>query len=511
MQINFRHFTLSPVFANRHYAALLALLLLWLVAFWSTLSSMVEIWQRSDTFAHGFLIFPISLYLIWQKRQHIAATALSSSLAALLPLAILLLAWFFADAVNVNVVKQLAVILLLPMLVWLCCGRQLLYLLLFPLAYLIFAVPMGDALVAPMQLITADITVAALRLADIPVYREGLYLSTPTGLFLVAEACSGVRYLIASFALGTLFAYLNYRRWYKQLAFCLAAILVPILANGIRAFGIVLIAHLTDMKHAVGVDHLIYGWLFFGVIIFLMFYIGSFWADQAPAVPHSVSKQRRGAPLLAATLAAFLLSLPFSAAYLLPPLNASPAYNTQLLQQQLKLVPPGIQQPQFVDSSAALSGKWQHNNAEIWFYSAFYQHVDNAKLVSWHNQPYQRAHWTPAAQQQQWLELGEQRLQVQEVDLRANDGTRRLLWYWYGSGDYFSANPYLITAAQALGKVFHVSQHGSFYALSIYYEHDVAAARLQLQQQLQQQLPLLKQANNTTLPAGPLTALERTR
>ncbi|NRQ42004.1 exosortase A [Rheinheimera sp. YQF-2] len=498
----------TKAYVNHHYAGLSALLLLWLICFWSTLSSMVEIWQRSDTFAHGFLIFPISAYLIWQKRRHIAATALSSSLVAALPLSMLLLAWFFADAVNVNVVKQLAVVLMLPILVWLCCGRQLLSLLIFPLAYLIFAVPMGDALVAPMQLITADITVAALRLANIPVYREGLYLSTPTGLFLVAEACSGVRYLIASFALGTLYAYLNYRSWYKQLAFCLASILVPILANGIRAFGIVLIAHLTDMKHAVGVDHLIYGWLFFGVIIFLMFYIGSFWADRAPATPETVSTVRTGSPLLHATLAALLLSLPFTAGYLRPALTAAPVYNLQVLQNGLTAVPADINQPQFIDSSASLSGKWRHNQQDIWFYSAFYQHVDNAKLVSWHNQPYQRAHWTPAGQQRQWLDLADQQLQVQEFDLRANDGSRKLLWYWYGSGDYFSANPYLITVAQALGKVFHISQHGSFYALSINYVSDVADARQQLQLQLQQQLPLIKQANNINAQHTVLTALD---
>src|SRR5690606_37981122 len=113
----------------------------------------------------------------------------------------------------------------------------------------------------------------------------------------------------------------------------------PILANGIRAFGIVLIAHLTDMKHAVGVDHLIYGWLFFGVIIFLMFYIGSFWADRAPATPETVSTVRTGSPLLHATLVALLLSLPFTAGYLRPALTAAPVYNLQALQNDLTTVP----------------------------------------------------------------------------------------------------------------------------------------------------------------------------
>ncbi|WP_372627669.1 exosortase A [Arsukibacterium sp.] len=480
------------------YAISLALLLIvWLVCFADTLWSMVTIWLRSDTYAHGILIFPISLFLIWRKRRHIKATALQPAYLALPVLLALVIVWFFANAVAVNVVTQLAVVLMLPVLLWLCCGWQQVKLLRFPLLYLLFAVPMGENLVPWLQDITADITVFALQLTQIPVYRDGLYLSTPTGLFLVAEACSGIRYLIASVALGTLYAYLTYTSRLKQAVFCLAAVIVPILANGIRAYGIVLIASLTDMKHAVGVDHLIYGWLFFGFVIFIMFFVGGFFADKQAQASTSGTADTKPLPKLVLFSGALVLLLPLLTNLLLPPLAQQPRFQVQPLQQSLTPVADSVMLPKFTDSSAELAGTWQQQQHKIWFYAAFYQHTDDKKLVSWHNQPYQAAHWTPASAERRQLQVANQQLSLQEMDLRAANGQKRLLWYWYGSGDFFSADPYLITAMQALGKVLHISQHGSFFAISASYTDNPEQARTALNDALSQRMELIIAANTT--------------
>ena len=76
----------------------------------------------------------------------------------------------------------------------------------FPLAFTLMAVPIGEFLLPNLMNQTADFTVAALRLTGVPVYREGLYFTVPTGRWSVVEACSGLRYLIASLTLGLLFA-----------------------------------------------------------------------------------------------------------------------------------------------------------------------------------------------------------------------------------------------------------------------------------------------------------------
>ena len=124
--------------------------------------------------------------------------------------------------------------------------------------------PFGEFLLPVLMEYTANFTVTALRLSGIPVYREGLQFVIPSGSWSVVEACSGVRYLIASFMIGTLFAYLNYRSTRRRLVFMGVSIVVPILANWLRAYMIVMLGHLSGNTIAVGVDHLIYGWLFFG-------------------------------------------------------------------------------------------------------------------------------------------------------------------------------------------------------------------------------------------------------
>jgi exosortase A len=191
-----------------------------------------------------------------------------------------LFVWLFSYVADINVLGQLSAVISLICLIWLLVGNKIAWRYKFPLAYLIFSVPMGENLIPQLQDITAWLTVAFLKLNGIPVYVDGLYIQTPTGMFEVAVACSGIRYLIASIAVGTLFAYLTYNKTYKQMVFIVFSIFLPILANGIRAYGIVAIAYYSDMKYATGVDHLIYGWLFFGIVMMLMFWVGGFFADK---------------------------------------------------------------------------------------------------------------------------------------------------------------------------------------------------------------------------------------
>jgi exosortase/archaeosortase family protein len=154
-------------------------------------------------------------------------------------------------------------------------------------------VPVGEALIPYLIDFTADFTIYLLRQTGLSVYREGTHFSLVSGDWSVVEACSGLRYLLASFTLGTIYAYITYQKLYKRLLFMLFSLILPIIANGLRAYMIVMIGHLSGMKLAVGVDHLIYGAIFFTFIIFIMFYIGSFWRDnEAETTPSSVHNNR---------------------------------------------------------------------------------------------------------------------------------------------------------------------------------------------------------------------------
>jgi exosortase len=106
---------------------------------------------------------------------------------------------------------------------------------------------------------TADFTVAAIRASGVPVHREGNYFLIPSGRWSIVEACSGLRYLIASFMVGCLYAYLSYRSPVRRATFIAASIVVPIVANWLRAYMIVMHGHLPSNRIAVGDDHFISG------------------------------------------------------------------------------------------------------------------------------------------------------------------------------------------------------------------------------------------------------------
>lgn len=268
--------------------SLLALLSVWmlvLVMYWPTASAMASIWWRSDTYAHGLVVPPAALWLMWRKRTQLAHMVPTPTVWGVLGMLGAGLLWLAGDLVAVNAVTQCAFMALIVCAVPALLGWQVTRALLFPLLYLFLAVPVGDFMLPHLMEWTADFTVAALRLSGIPVYREGLQFVIPSGRWSVVEACSGIRYLVASFTVGCLFAYINYHSLRKRLLFVGVAILVPLVANWLRAYMIVMLGHWSGNTLATGVDHLVYGWVFFGIVITIMFMIGARWADRETPMP----------------------------------------------------------------------------------------------------------------------------------------------------------------------------------------------------------------------------------
>jgi exosortase A len=265
----------------------LVLVLAWvLVLYRDAAVGMVSIWARSETFTHGFVVAPLTLWLIWRRRAELAVIAPRPAFGVLALVALVGVAWLLGELATVNAVTQFALVALLVLATWAVLGTSVVRQLAFPLGFLFFAVPIGSFLLPTLMEWTADFTVAALQLTGVPVYREGQHFSIPTGNWSVVEACSGVRYLIASLMIGTVYAYLSYRSTARRLAFVGVSIVVPIVANWVRAYLIVMLGHLSGNRIAVGVDHLIYGWVFFGVVMALMFWIGARWRedDEPPPV-----------------------------------------------------------------------------------------------------------------------------------------------------------------------------------------------------------------------------------
>jgi len=255
--------------------------LLSLAAFPDAWFGMARVWWESETYTHGFIALPCAAWMIWRRREDWAELPQHHwwpALAAVLGCGLL---WLAGRLGGVSSLEQIAAVALIPSTLLLLSGPAVVRALAFPLAFVFFAVPIGDFLTPIMMDYTADATVTALRWSGVPVYREGLHFMLPTGSWSVVEACSGLRYLLASLALGVLYAYLQFRTLRYRLGFMALAIVVPIVANWIRAYMIVMLGHLSNMQIATGVDHLIYGWLFFGIVMGLLFWFGSRWREPA--------------------------------------------------------------------------------------------------------------------------------------------------------------------------------------------------------------------------------------
>lgn len=253
--------------------------LLALVFFFDQWRAMALLWWGNETYSHGLLILPICLWLAWRDKAALATIKPQASILGLIPLFAGLFGWLVGTLADVNVVEQFGALLAILSLVPLILGLQMTKRLWFPLAFAFFMVPAGEFLVPPLMKYTADATVIALQWSGIPVYRENMHFTLPTGRWSVVEACSGLRYVIAAVVLACLFSYLNYKTWSRRILFTLACLVLAIVANWIRAYVVVLVGHWSDMKYGTGDDHIYFGWVFFGLCMMGIFWMGSKWRE----------------------------------------------------------------------------------------------------------------------------------------------------------------------------------------------------------------------------------------
>ena len=257
---------------------LLHLALCWaaiLVLFAPDWAAMAQQWWDISTYNHILLVPAIIAWLVWQRADELVKLTPQAWWPGLVPLAGALFVWLLGDLSGLATASQLGVVTMMQASVLLVLGPRVSVALLFPLFYGVFLVPLGEELVPTLQMVTAAITIWLTEASGIHAVIEGVFIDTPVGLFEVAEACSGVKFLVAMIALGTLIAHVCFRAWGRRIAFMAAAVVIPILANGVRAWGTIFIAQHQGIEFAEGFDHIFYGWVFFGLVMALL--IGAGW------------------------------------------------------------------------------------------------------------------------------------------------------------------------------------------------------------------------------------------
>jgi|TARA_R100000501_G_scaffold13654_5_gene25050 exosortase A len=251
-----------------------------LALFWRDALGIFDAWWNNSIYQHCLLVPPIIAYLVWQRRREVAALTPRPFLPAAALLLLGGVGWLLGEVAGVALVRHTALVGMLMVSVPLVLGLTVARGLLFPLFYAIFMIPFGDQLVPFLQMITAEMSIFLLDLFEVPAFIDGVFIQIPTGAFEVAEACSGVRFLVAMVAFATLVAHLCFKSTFRRIACVVCAVALAIIANGIRAWGTIYIAHLTTPAFAKGVDHVVYGWFFFAIVMAVVLGVGWFFFDR---------------------------------------------------------------------------------------------------------------------------------------------------------------------------------------------------------------------------------------
>ncbi len=238
------------------------------------ISAAIGTWIESTAYNHCFLVIPIAAFLIWDRRFDLRGVAARPWKPAFLLGVPVALVWLLAERLGIMEGRQLAAVSFVELLFLAVLGKRLWWAMAGPLLYLYFLVPFGEFLTPRLQDITTWFIQHGLETLRVPAYIDGYVIEIPQGSFYVAEACAGLRFLIASIAFGCLYALMMYRSPVRRTIFIIVSIIVPIIANGFRAIGIVYLGYLLNSAQAAAADHIIYGWLFFSFVILVLIVLG---------------------------------------------------------------------------------------------------------------------------------------------------------------------------------------------------------------------------------------------
>jgi exosortase len=231
-------------------------------------------WRAVDDYSHGMLVVPLAIYFAWERRAVLRRTPIRPSWWGVFPLALGALALMTGRLGVEQMAMRVAFVLTIVGLPLLFLGREMFRVLAFPLLFLFLMVPLPQSLVNviafPLQLIAADFAVNSLHALHVPALREGNIIHLVNTQLFVAEACAGLRSLMALGTLALVFAYFFRRNPVERLLIVLSAIPIAILVNAFRVAVTGYLAHRFGSDTADGMLHLTEGLFTFALAFALL-------------------------------------------------------------------------------------------------------------------------------------------------------------------------------------------------------------------------------------------------
>lgn len=270
------NFNIADHFSRVHLLLfLLATSFLW--SFSPVWMSLLNAWSSSDDYSHGFLIVPLSFYVLWQKRDELREVQIRPTWMVFPLVGLSLVSYLFADYAEIQTLRPLAMILFLGSSLFFLFGKQFFKVCRFPLFLLLFMVPVPAQIYAvltiPLQLFVTKATAFILSTIGIPNLREGNVLHLPEHTMQVVQACSGLRSIMSLLTLGLLVGYFSLVSNLLRTILFFFAIPIAILVNVVRLLLIVTFLYYYNFDLASGMPHTVLGVLIFCLAILLFMFL----------------------------------------------------------------------------------------------------------------------------------------------------------------------------------------------------------------------------------------------
>ncbi|HUQ10663.1 MAG TPA: exosortase A [Steroidobacteraceae bacterium] len=324
--------------------AVVLLLAVVFFAHWQTVDSLFTLWGDTalTTYTHGFFTLAIAVWMIFRRRDQLAALDWTPSLPAAALTLVLGFFWLVSLRAGIELFHQVFLVATLWTAVWAAFGLRIALQLWVPIGFLMFAVPVWEVVNAVLQEGTVRAVSVLLKFTSVPAWVQGNFVHLASGVFEIAGGCSGLHFMIVALALGVVYGELGFDRFGVRAKLVALAAGLALLANWLRVFIIVIAGYATDMQHyLIRKEHYTFGWVVFSAMMLVFFVIARRIAPPLPAQRDAASARAAiglhasRAPLGLIALACIL---------------AAPAF---ALWQQPSSAPLG---PPFVDSLRVPSG-----------------------------------------------------------------------------------------------------------------------------------------------------------
>lgn len=276
------------------YGLILILIVSFFLLFRGTLKGLWDLWAMDGDYSYAFLLPFISAYICWEKRAQIARTPIDANWLGLVFLIVLLSISIYGILGSSPSAVRPAMPLILLALVFFCLGWPMFRVLVFPLGILIFMIPLSTtvqaAITSPLKLAASKVGVLIMRMFGIIVFLEGNVIDLGEIQLQMAEACSGLRYVLPLLVMGVLFAYFFEKIRWKQIMLVLATIPIAILVNGIRVGITGILAHHYGTNAIEGIAHDALGMLLY-LIAFVLLFFCQICFKLIPMKPGPVSRE----------------------------------------------------------------------------------------------------------------------------------------------------------------------------------------------------------------------------